>query len=71
MEAMRFREAGEGKHKILWITRNEPGPKIPGTVLSASGSATWLDQGKPWAIFTAEEVNYNVNVSEYIQQKGP
>jgi hypothetical protein len=71
MEAMRFREAGEGKHKILWITRYEPGPKIPGTVLSASGSATWLDQGKPWAIFTAEEVNYNVNVSEYIQQKGP
>jgi hypothetical protein len=71
MEAMRFREAGAGKKKILWITRNEPGPNIPGTVLSASGSATWLDQGKPWAIFAAEEVNYNVDVSEYIQQRGP
>ncbi|HLO14396.1 MAG TPA: DUF6544 family protein [Anaerolineales bacterium] len=71
MEAMRFREAGEGKRKILWITRNEPGTYIEGTKLSTTGSATWLDQGKPWAIFTLEEVNYNVDVSEYIRQKGP
>ncbi len=70
MEAMRFREPGEGKKKILWITRNEPGPNLAGTKLSATGSATWLDQGKPWATFTAEEVDYNVNVSEYIRQKG-
>jgi hypothetical protein len=71
MEAMRFRDPGDGKKKILWITRNVPGVNIPGTILSASGSATWLDQGKPWAIFTADEVNYNVNVKEYIRQKGP
>jgi hypothetical protein len=71
MEAMRFREAGEGKKKILWITRNEPGPSIPGTKLSVSGSATWLDQGKPWAVFTLEEVKYNVDVSQYIRQRGP
>ncbi len=37
----------------------------------AVGYATWLDQGKPWATFTLEEVNYNVKVSEYIRQKGP
>jgi hypothetical protein len=71
MEAMRFRDPGESKKKILWITRNEPEPKIAGTKLSATGSATWLDQGKPWAVFTLEEVDYNVNVSEYIRQKGP
>jgi hypothetical protein len=71
MEAMRFREAGEGKQKILWITRTEPGPYIEGTKLSTRGSATWLDQGKPWAIFTLEEVDYNVDVSEYIRQRGP
>jgi hypothetical protein len=71
MEAMRYREEGEGKPKILWITRNEPGPTIEGTPLSASGSATWLDQGKPWASFTGEEFNYNVDVSEYIRQRGP
>jgi membrane protease YdiL (CAAX protease family) len=42
-----------------------------GTKLSAAGSATWLDQGKPWAVFTAEDVVYNVDVSQYIRQKGP
>ena len=71
MEAMRFREAGEGARKILWITRNEPGKMIAGTKLSAVGSATWLDQGKPWAVFTLEEVNYNVDVSRYIRRRGP
>ena len=29
MEAMRYRDVGEGKPKILWITRNEPGPTLP------------------------------------------
>lgn len=70
MEAMRFREPGEGKFKILWITRNEPGPTIPGTKIGAVGSATWLDQGRPWAVFTVEDAVYNVDVSTYIRQRG-
>jgi hypothetical protein len=71
MEAMRFRDSGPQARKILWITRNVEGKKIEGTQLDAIGSATWLDQGKPWAIFTLEEVNYNVDISKYIRQKGP
>ena len=71
MEVMRFRDSGPQAKKILWITRNMEGKKIEGTQLDAIGSATWLDQGKPWAIFTLEEVNYNVDVSKYIRQKGP
>jgi hypothetical protein len=47
MEAMRYRDAGPQAKKILWITQNIPGKNIPGTNLSAIGSATWLDQGKP------------------------
>lgn len=70
MEAMRYREAGEGKPKILWITRNEPGAFLPGTQISAVGSATWLDQGSPWAIFTIEEAIFNADVSEYIRARG-
>lgn len=70
MEAMRYRDAGEGKEKILWVTRNEPGDFLPGTKLSATGSATWMDQGKPWAYFTIEGALYNVDVSEYIRQRG-
>ena len=71
MEAMRYRDSGPQAKKILWITRNVPGKKIEGTQLDAIGSTTWLDQGIPWATFTLEEVNYNVDVSEYIRQKGP
>ena len=71
MEAMRYRDAGDQAKKILWITRNVEGATIEETKLSAVGSATWLDQGKPWAIFTLEEVKYNVDVSEYIRKKGP
>ena len=70
MEAMRYREGGEGKSKILWITRNEPGDTIPGMVLSATGSATWLDQGKPWAFFTLKDVKFNLDVSQYIRMRG-
>jgi hypothetical protein len=55
MEGMRYRDAGPQAKKILWITKALEGPAIPGTPLSSVGSATWLDQGKPWAVFQLEE----------------
>ncbi len=70
MEAMRYRDAGPQAKKILWITQSIPGKMIEGTNLIAVGSATWFDQGKPWAVFTLEDVVYNVDVSEYIRKKG-
>lgn len=70
MEAMRYRDAGPQAKKILWITRTVEGSTIAGTPLSAVGSATWLDQGQPWATFTLEEVKYNVDISQYIRQRG-
>lgn len=69
MEAMRYREASEGKSKILWITRNEPGNILPDTKISAVGSATWLDQGSPWAYFSLEETAYSADVNEYIRAR--
>jgi hypothetical protein len=71
MEAMRYRDAGAQAKKILWITRSIDGKYIEGTKLSAIGSATWMDVGIPWAIFTLEDVVYNVDVGQYILQKGP
>ena len=71
MEAMRYRDSGPQAKKILWVTRNIEGKKIEGSKLDAGGSATWMDQGIPWATFTLEEVTYNVDVHEYIRQKGP
>jgi len=71
MEAMRYRDAGSGGEKILWITRNTGEAALPGTPLSAVGTATWLDHGKPWAVFAIEDVAYNVDVSDYVRQRGP
>jgi hypothetical protein len=71
MEAMRFRDAGSQSRKILWITKALEGPKIEGANLSTVGSATWFDQGKPWAVFTLEDVVYNVDVSQYVRRRGP
>jgi hypothetical protein len=70
MEAMRFKDRGEDAAKVLWITRNVEGRKIEGTKLSAVGSVMWLDDGRPWAAFTMEDLVYNVDVSEYIRQRG-
>jgi hypothetical protein len=71
MEAMRYRDAGPQAKKILWITKSLQGKNFEGTYLSTVGSATWFDQGKPWAVFTLEEVKYNADVSEYVRQRGP
>jgi len=70
MEAMRYRDSGDQAKKILWITTTEKGENIEGTNISRVGSATWLDQGRPWATFTTEEAHYNADISKYIRQKG-
>ncbi len=70
MEAMRYRDTGEGQPKILWILRNElKQPAAKGSVRSV-GSAMWLDQGSPWAYFDAEEITLNVDVSNQILLSG-
>ncbi len=70
MEGMRCREAGQPDKKILWLLRTVPGQTLPDSPLSASGAVTWLDQGFPWAIFTLEDIVYNVEISDYIRQRG-
>ncbi|MBE2223296.1 MAG: hypothetical protein IAF02_17280 [Anaerolineae bacterium] len=70
METMRYRdEAGD---KILWLAATLPGEKVDanGVLLNATGTATWLDQGKPWAVFTAEDIVFNVDVAEYVRASG-
>ena len=70
MEAMRYRDPGEDKAKILWICRAEAGQPVAGSTISSIGSVMWLDQGQPWAYFNLEELIYNVDVSTYIRQRG-
>ena len=41
-----------------------------GTTLPAIGAVTWFDDGTPWAVFTVEDLVYNVDVREYVRAKG-
>lgn len=70
MEAMRYRDTGEGQPKILWILRNEPSQSLAESSVCSVGSAMWLDQGSPWAYFEAEKIILNADVSSYIRQSG-
>ncbi len=69
MEAMRYREATD-EAKIPW--RNEPlgWQTFHGIESPSPAATTWLDEGTPWAVWTIEDVVYNVDVSEYIKAKG-
>jgi len=64
-EAMRYREATD-EAKIPW--RNEPlgWRKFHDLMIPSPATTTWLDEGTPWAMWTVEEVEYNVDISEQI-----
>lgn len=70
MEAMRYRDLGQGQPRILWIIRNELGQPVAGTTIPSASSVMWLDQGTPWAYFNLEELVFNADVSTYIRQRG-
>ena len=71
MEAMRYRDNGEGQPKILWITRNDDSQgTLPGSRLSAGGSVMWLDHGRPWANFYVENLVFNADMSTFLRERG-
>jgi hypothetical protein len=68
MEAMRYK--GATGEKVLWIATNKTWSRIGGMTMAAVGTATWLDEGTPWAVFTVEDAVYNTDVSQYVTAKG-
>ena len=64
MEVMRSK--GGAEEKTLWITEGTLSTELIG----ATGSATWIDEGQPWAYFTLEEVIFNSDVSQYVRARG-
>ena len=69
---MLFRsQSPESTAKVLWINENREWGDIGGQLAMRVGAVTWMDVGTPWAIFTVEDIQYNVDVSEYITAKGP
>ena len=58
MEAMRYKTTS-AQNKTLWITNEIHRQGQP-----AISYATWLDDGKPWAEFIIDEVQFSVDVSD-------
>ncbi len=69
MEAMRYREATD-EEKISWRIGILGWQTFQGLRIPTSVSATWMDEGTPWAIFNAEDIAYNVDVSKTIRASG-
>ncbi len=69
MEAMRYRESKSAR-KSLWITENVEWASLNGQLASVIGAATWFEDGSPWAVFITDEVIFNVDVQQYVRQRG-
>jgi hypothetical protein len=69
MESMRYK-GEENEEKILWLNEVVEWGTLDGYPIPVVTAVTWMDEGSPWAIFTAEEVVYNAVVEEYIRQRG-
>ena len=69
LEAMRYRDS-KSVARVLWIAAHEGEETIGDAGVPVVGTATWLDQGKPWAYFEAEDIRVNVDVAEYLRARG-
>ncbi|RIK36163.1 MAG: hypothetical protein DCC55_28170 [Chloroflexi bacterium] len=68
-ESMRYQSA-DSASKTLWLNHMEDWTVRDGKPFARTGALIWMDDGKPWAVFTVEEIVYNVDVQEYIRAKG-
>ncbi len=69
LEAMRWKEP-DSETKLLW--RNEALGWRPfhEVMIPSPATTAWEDEGTPWAVWTIEDVAYNVDVSQYIKARG-
>lgn len=70
MESMRYKES-DSADKTLWLNEVVEWTSLNGKMLPVLTTVTWIDEGTPWAIFSVEEVVYNVYVKDYIHVNGP
>lgn len=69
MESMRYH--GESStSKVLWLNHSLEWSLRDGKPAFKTGAAIWMDDGKPWAVFTLEDLVLNADVQEYIGAKG-
>src|SRR3970282_2187870 len=60
LEAMRYKSPAS-EAKTLWLNEALELDRHRENTLPAIGAVTWFDEGTPWAVFTVEEVVYNID----------
>jgi len=68
-ETMRYHGSASAE-QTLWMTHADAYAEMNGVLTNTVGSATWMDDGKPWAVFTLEDARFNVDVSDYVRARG-
>lgn len=68
-ETMRY-HASNSPEKTLWMTNAVQYAEVNGVLTNTVGSATWMDDGRPWAVFTLEGAVFNADVNSYVRGKG-
>jgi hypothetical protein len=68
-ETMRYKGSTSAE-KTLWLTHADAYGMLDGVLTNTVGSATWMDDGKPWAVFTLEDARFNVDVNAYVRGSG-
>jgi hypothetical protein len=63
MESMRY-HASDSPAKVLWMNKTEAWTERDGRPFPLRGSAIWMDDGKPWAVFTLEDMVFNAEVGD-------
>ena len=63
LESMRYKDS-KSVNKTLWLNESSNWQTVGGYEIPAIGAVTWFDQGKPWAVFTVEDVVFNADVSQ-------
>ncbi|MGL4649045.1 MAG: DUF6544 family protein, partial [Caldilineaceae bacterium] len=69
METLRNRDANVDE-SILWVNFVTAWSEVDGWRIPTVGEVTWMDQGRPWAYFGVESLNFNADVSSYLRQTG-
>ena len=69
-KAMRYKGA-DADGKTLWLNEARAWGAPGGRPALTVGAAIWLDDGRPWAVFSVDEIVYNVDIDDYIMASGP
>lgn len=68
-ESMRYR-ASNSPAKMLWLNHTLAWTARDGRPHPLRGAAIWMDDGRPWAVFTLETMTLNADVDAYLRGRG-